>query len=504
MESTIEAPPPAGSTRLKRAPRALASAPRGGRKGGVARAGAKAKAPRGKKPAKEPIPGPSIEPIPGPSIEPIPRPVVEPLSPIILPSSPPIIEPQPEPELEPEERQFDLDLEYILRVNGNKVTADTKFFHSSYFMLSIVEDDMMELILNPASTINGRAYSWISRMLTFRVDTTKATQKPILLKDFSDTIGELALQKMRVELNRFPEATRVRAKIEVRIKCEAIQKAFHQKSANEPSSDHQPDTPTYREPRRTQQLLTEARNRERAEAVKSAVDNISLIHERWLCKEARCDNYPHWCWVKDASKYHFTIKEADAESWANKILEGESGVSVNMPPIRLQQYFRGTGNKLKVNPHNGRRRKNRRSSSSSSESESLRRMIRKMEKQQQLNRMRRMAEEEDERSDRREQRKLDLEARREVQGLHQMPTGVNYQFAHRAPLYQNGWPQAFQQPFVPPYGPQYYPHLSAAPPPVAATTPGSRREKKSQPYSSSPIASRGGADTRKTVEEFLN
>ena len=85
MESTIEAPPPAGSTRSKRAPRASASAPRGGRKGGVARAGAKAKAPRGKKPAKEPIPGPSIEPIP--------RPVVEPLSLIILPSSPPIIEP---------------------------------------------------------------------------------------------------------------------------------------------------------------------------------------------------------------------------------------------------------------------------------------------------------------------------------------------------------------------------------------------------------------------------
>ena len=72
----------------------------------------------------------------------------------------------------------------------------------------------------------------------FRVNTTKATYKPIFLKDFSNTIGENALQKIRVELNQFPKATRVYAKNKVQIKYKAIQKTFYKKLANKPLSNY--------------------------------------------------------------------------------------------------------------------------------------------------------------------------------------------------------------------------------------------------------------------------
>ena len=59
-------------------------------------------------------------------------------------------------------------------------------------------------------------------MINFKVDFARATLRPILLEDFSDMAGAVALQKIRVEINQFPKATWIYAKLEVRIKCEAI------------------------------------------------------------------------------------------------------------------------------------------------------------------------------------------------------------------------------------------------------------------------------------------
>jgi hypothetical protein len=76
------------------------------------------------------------------------------------------------------------------------------------------------------------------------------------------------------QFKRYPGSTRVFVKVEVKLTCEALQKAFARKSVNEPSSDML-ETPNNL--RRTQQLLNEARNRERADAIFTATNHIVSI-----------------------------------------------------------------------------------------------------------------------------------------------------------------------------------------------------------------------------------
>ncbi|KAL8866152.1 MAG: hypothetical protein Q9174_006466, partial [Haloplaca sp. 1 TL-2023] len=262
---------------------------------------------------------------------------------------------------------------------------------------------------------------------------------------------------------------------EVRCECEGIQKAFARgRYPNEPSSDAPVDTPAPR----TKRLLAEAKAAERIEIITSKTDWQSQITRMWQCREPLCDNYQYWCYVHQATQEHFKISPADQESWAMKLIEGTTGVSVAVPPMQLIDYWRTQGSQLKVNPNRGKSSKRRRSRSSSDDG--LRRIEKKLERRQLQNLLIRMEQDEALQSERSQLQRIQFEAMRS----HHLSGAVGI----------TGLPSA-----------QGYTIRTATTPQARPNTPPAVVVQSSSRLglSSSPVEGAGTQDTRATVRAFF-
>ncbi|KAF2189866.1 hypothetical protein K469DRAFT_49607 [Zopfia rhizophila CBS 207.26] len=262
-------PPPAGSTRSKNAPKGKSTAARRQ----PAKSSKKAlKAPLASKIVQQPAsPTPQVISSSPPPIAP----------PQVLESSPP-----------PEEPEFEMDISYSLRVNDKRAGDDHESYLSVFFHISNVENKMLAMIESPASGVNGREYRWQSRTVTFKAIGKKkgATYQHQTLEDFSFFTGSKLFERISGTA-KYYIADRVEIRVEVRIQVEALQKALSRSSraVNELSSPI-PDTPA--NPRRTQQLLNEAKAHERVERVLTVQDVQSQLHSRWICHEPAYSNHP--------------------------------------------------------------------------------------------------------------------------------------------------------------------------------------------------------------------
>jgi hypothetical protein len=59
----------------------------------------------------------------------------------------------------PEHPEYVIDIQYTLRVNTIRKPGDVEHTKRCFFFLSLIEDKVMALINNLASTINGREYT---------------------------------------------------------------------------------------------------------------------------------------------------------------------------------------------------------------------------------------------------------------------------------------------------------------------------------------------------------
>jgi hypothetical protein len=204
----------------------------------------------------------------------------------------------------------------------------------------------------------------------------------------------------------------------------------------------------------------------------------------WECREQACENFKYWCYVHQATREHFKITAADTESWAMKLLEGTSGISVACPPIQLIDYWRTQGNQLKVNPNRGRSSKKRRTSSSSDDG--LQRLEKRFEKRRLMSLMAKFEQDEALNNERAELQRYQLEMMRAQQ---LQPAGGLTGF------------------MVPPLLGARSATLPAATVPAArAGTPPTIAPQSSArtTLSSSPVAGAGRQDTRATVREFFD
>jgi hypothetical protein len=193
-------------------------------------------------------------------------------------------------------------------------------------------------------------------------------------------------------------------KFEVRIQAESSRAFQRGRAANEISSDPvvaaaaaaagAAVTPTggYRT---TQQLREDAQMKQIVDMA-GAVDHKKSISIMWACNEDRCDNYLGRCY-RHPDGSHFPIKAADCQSWAKAVLRGNC--TINLPDEAILGALRLNGNKLKVNPHNKRRRGE---SSSSADGEAA---FKKMERELRRQRLRDEMEKMEDRRERREELK---------------------------------------------------------------------------------------------------
>lgn len=423
---------------------------------------------------------PSPQAVPTGSVEaPTPIEIVE--SPVNqdLPSSPPPL---------PEEPQFEMDITYIIRVNGSKTVEDHDSCERIFFFLSLMEDKIMALIESPASTIDGRIFKWESRNIGFRPDKKGASWQYLLLSDFSSIEEVRLFQNVDRYISRFKDIRRVEFKMEVRLRVEAlpVQKAFpRNRSFNESLSEQGDDNTTGTAfGHRTKQLLKETKAMERVKEIESATDHQSTIHQMWECRVDGCDNYGHWCYVHPSGA-HYEVRRIDAEAWARSIVKGQS--TANLPHIDIIEALKLRGNKLRINPHSRKGKKKRQDSSSDSDGPSLKRLAKQAEKRRIMEQMARMDEEAVARAERRDFQQFQMQQMR----LQQLPGTLPGNYLGR------------QQP------PTYYPALTTAAPqalrpetppaPKAITTTSS-----SIPVlSSSPVAEGVREDTRIVVKDFF-
>jgi hypothetical protein len=384
--------------------------------------------------------------------------------------------------------------------------------------LADFEEKVMEMIQNPASTIGDRKYNWVGRHLMYKPNKRNVPWRSVTLVDFSDAVGEDLWEEVDKYVRRSGGAQLVDMKLEIKLQCEPLQKAFpRNRSVNELSSPA-PETPT-QAGSRTKQLLAEARADARAEAkaqervataqaIRTATDHQAELIQRWRCQEPLCTNGGGLCYNPLGTYFHYAIANVDLESWAHKWLEGTNGVNQELPPRNLVEYWKKQGNKLKVNPNNRRKRRDSDSSSGSSSSSGDRKFtkqFKKMERQLKQSQLRRMMEDEEDRQERRQEQKLATQIQRAQLAALQAP--------HVAPSFPGyGHPQLAQGlchgvalPATLPPAPPAVAAPSLAPPAyhTAPATPSRRVNLATALPTSSPVNPPGREDTRVTVKEFF-
>lgn len=419
-------------------------------------------------PGNEPVDVPSSPPIIPEAVEDEPpyRIISSEEPPVSIPSTPPPPSPlipalSSSPARGPD---YDVAVQYAIFVNGSRKIRHTELDTPRQLVDMLdMEDAVGKLIANPQSSVDGREYTYQGREVAYRPDKKNSVYRYYVLPDFSNAEA----RKMWGVIDKHVShamASRLDMRVEIRITVKALEKAFT-RTVLDPSSDPPVSTPVNRT--RTNQLLKEAEQLEKAQQMRTRLDHVGSIHKFWACTVTACNNFQRWCYVHPATRDHFEIKENEIESWAQGILKGEC--TVMAPPIRLIEHWQTRPSKLAVNPHTGRSRgkgQQRTASSSDDDGSSaiMAKLLKQMQQQQMQSQIMRMQEMAAERDERYGQQLADRESRQA------QPLLDSLAFL-RAPTY----------------------------PPAAALGTSTRRN----PTSSSPVSGAGRIDTRGTTRAFM-
>ncbi|KAF1941072.1 hypothetical protein EJ02DRAFT_211482 [Clathrospora elynae] len=340
----------------------------------------------------------------------------------------------------------------------------------------------------------------------WKPDKPRATFMKQSIDDFGYDVGATLFDKFDGIMERM-DGRRLTVKLEVKISCEALQRAVARPLYFNESDP--PETPSMAGHRTKQQLKdgraeirAEQKAQERMETatlIKTQADHTAEIVNSWRChKGDNCRNGGGICYVPLGSMIHYQVRPNNLDSWAYKIVTGENNVSVRLPPAMLVEAWRLRGNKLRVNPNNRRR------IDDDSDDDGIKGAERKAAKARARMRLQRLEDEEEEMEEQRRQRKL-----QRLQGPAQLNQPMPpyswlppHGYPHLYPPFQPGYPT----PSAPaPAAPAPAAPAPAAPAPAAAPQQALPSPTKSiPPLSSSPVNGSGVEDTRKEMKAFFS
>jgi hypothetical protein len=340
----------------------------------------------------------------------------------ILPSSPPVSQSSPPPG----EVNFVMDITYQLRVNGISRVSDKQSISREDFLADEdLDERMTSMAAQPLSTVDGRETSWQGVHVGYKVLHNKSSWQYITLANCSFAEFGRLFHHIDQYIVRFNKPIRhIDFKIEFHAKVDALQKAMPRgRSANEPSSDPQPDIdggPRTRILLRQSRAERQARTEERVEDIRQSIDHRNLINKHWECRESLCQNFGRYCWVHSNDHFYYEIKPNVAESWARSIIDEES--FLQQPSTAIVNALQLRPNILKVNPNNRRKRQGSTPSSDEhSNAQELKKIKRQVEQHILRSQINRMTDEEALWVDRRD---LQLYKMQQAYGHGNNPTGI--------------------------------------------------------------------------------
>jgi hypothetical protein len=174
-----------------------------------------------------------------------------------LPASSPARVPSP---AEPKDPLYTINVQYSLHINGIKKPGDMEYMEHCIFFLLTIEDKMLALIDNPASTIDGREYTWQSHVVQFKSDRKKATTQHLLLNDFRLAEKTQLLKMMDSQVRSCKGSTTMKLQVKISLLVETLKKAFiRNTSVNKLSSPPPKDDSSTIGGKHIQKLLYKAR-----------------------------------------------------------------------------------------------------------------------------------------------------------------------------------------------------------------------------------------------------